>query len=700
MSIDLTQFHDAFFDESFEAVDSMEAALLKLDTGSPDPESINTIFRVAHSIKGGGATFGFGEIASFTHSLETLLDELRAQRMAVTQRICDLLLKSVDILRAMLRAAKAKQPIEMQSVADLQFDIELVIVQRDTGVAASPSPASGATGSGEAAGADHGASTGARTVEWLIELRPGLQFFERGTDPVRIFRELAVLGSLVVTAHLDALPSCLELDPRRCYLSWSLVLVSDAPEAAIREIFEWMNADCELVVTTRDGVPASQPEEPGRADLPAAAAVIPIAPEAPSQPVATAHPPVAELIQATQPVQPGHAAESGSIRVGVEKLDELINTVGELVITHAMLSQICHSVSGPAAEVLRSGMQQLERNMRQLQEGVMRVRMLPISVVFSRFPRMVRDLAQRLDKHVELKIVGDTTELDKTVLEKIGDPLVHLVRNCIDHGIENSTIRAAAGKNPVGTVLLKAGHRGGNIAIEVADDGGGLDCERIVAKARAAGLVGANDKLSQAEIQQLIFLPGFSTAEITTDVSGRGVGMDVVRRNVTDLGGKIEVQSEPGKGSQFLITLPLTLAIVDGLSVGVGDQTYILPMVSTIESLRLNPGQVTTIADGRELFRFRDEYLPVIRLYEIFGLNPRTRALHDGLVVVVEGGGRRVGLFVDDLLGQQQVVIKSLETHYGRVSGISAATILGDGSVALILDVPDLIRNAAHREAA
>jgi two-component system chemotaxis sensor kinase CheA len=700
MSIDLTQFHDAFFDESFEAVDSMEAALLKLDAGSPDPESINTIFRVAHSIKGGGATFGFGEIASFTHSLETLLDELRAQRMAVTQRICDLLLKSVDILRAMLRAAKAKQPIEMQSVADLQFDIELVIVQRDTGVAASPSPASGAIDSGEAAGADHGASTGARTVEWLIELRPGSQFFERGTDPVRIFRELAVLGSLVVTAHLDALPPCLELDPRRCYLSWSLVLVSDAPEAAIREIFEWMNADCELVVTTRDGVPASQPEEPARADLPAAAAVIPVAPEASSQPVATAHPPVAELIQTTQPVQPGHAAESGSIRVGVEKLDELINTVGELVITHAMLSQICHSVSGPAAEVLRSGMQQLERNMRQLQEGVMRVRMLPISVVFSRFPRMVRDLAQRLDKHVELKIVGETTELDKTVLEKIGDPLVHLVRNCIDHGIENSTIRAAAGKNPVGTVRLKAGHRGGNIAIEVGDDGGGLDCERIVAKARAAGLVGANDKLSQEEIQQLIFLPGFSTAEITTDVSGRGVGMDVVRRNVTDLGGKIEVQSEPGKGSQFLITLPLTLAIVDGLSVGVGDQTYILPMVSTIESLRLNPGQVTTIADGRELFRFRDEYLPVIRLYELFGLNPRARALHDGLVVVVEGGGRRVGLFVDDLLGQQQVVIKSLETHYGRVSGISAATILGDGSVALILDVPDLIRNAAHREAA
>jgi two-component system chemotaxis sensor kinase CheA len=702
MTIDLTQFHDAFFDESFEAVDSMEATLLKLDAGSPDPESINTIFRVAHSIKGGSATFGFGEIASFTHSLETLLDELRSKRITVTQRICDLLLRSVDILRAMLRAAKTKQPLEMQSVADLQFDIEVAIVQRDAGMAASAAPADGTTDSHAAGDTVSDAPTAAHSIEWLIELRPGPQFFERGTDPLRIFRELGVLGSLVVTAHLDALPLCLDLDPRRCYLSWSLALLSDAPEAAIREIFEWMNADCELIVTTRAGTsaPETRAAQPPRLDTVAAAAVTPVASAKPDTAVAASAAPVAEIAQVTQIPQAGYAAESGSIRVGVEKLDELINTVGELVITHAMLSQICHTISGPAAEVLRAGMQQLERNMRQLQEGVMRVRMLPISVVFSRLPRMVRDLAQRLDKQVELKIVGETTELDKTVLEKIGDPLVHLVRNCIDHGIENAITRAAAGKNPIGTLQLNASHRGGNIAIEVSDDGGGLDCERIVAKARAAGLVGANDKLSEAEIQQLIFLPGFSTAEITTDVSGRGVGMDVVRRNVTDLGGKIEVQSERGKGSRFLITLPLTLAIVDGLSVGVGDQTYILPMMSTIESLRLKPSQVTTIADGREVFGFRDEYLPIIRLYQMFGLIPRARALHEGLVVVVEGAGRRVGLFVDDLLGQQQVVIKSLETHYGRVSGIAAATILGDGSVALILDVADLIRNASHREAA
>ncbi|MEJ0007391.1 MAG: chemotaxis protein CheA [Steroidobacteraceae bacterium] len=696
MTIDLTQFHDAFFDESFEALDSMESELLKLDTGSPDPESINTIFRVAHSIKGGGATFGFAEVASFTHSLETLLDELRATRMTVTQRICDLLLKSVDVMRAMLRAAKAKQPIDMQSVADLQFDIELIIVQRDTGVAASPSPL------GSTPDADGGVTGRPRTVEWHIELRPGPEFFERGADPVRIFREMAVLGSLTVTARLDTLPTCQELNPKRCYLSWSLVLLSDAPEAAIREIFEWVNADCELIVTTSDAVGgiaavADAPAAPDTA-VNAAMTAVEVMPSAPR--IAPAPAVAADAGLPAPPPQAGYATESGSIRVGVEKLDELINTVGELVITQAMLSQISHRLSGPAAEVLRAGMQQLERNMRQLQEGVMRVRMLPISVVFSRFPRMVRDLAQRLDKQVELKISGETTELDKTVLEKIGDPLVHLVRNCIDHGIENAAARAAAGKNSTGTIHLNASHRGGNIAIEISDDGGGLDVQRILAKARAGGLIGANDKLSQAEIQQLIFLPGFSTAEFTTDVSGRGVGMDVVRRNVTDLGGKIEVHSEPGRGSRFLITLPLTLAIVDGLSVAVGDQTYILPMMSTIESLRLNPNQVTSISEGREVFGFRDEYLPIIRLYKIFDIKPRARALHDGLVVVVEGAGRRVGLFVDDLLGQQQVVIKSLETHYGRVSGISAATILGDGSVALILDVADLIRNASLREAA
>jgi two-component system chemotaxis sensor kinase CheA len=680
MTIDLTQFHGAFFDESFEALDLMESTLLSLTVGSPEPESVNAIFRVAHSIKGGGATFGFGEIASFTHSLETLLEELRSERMAVTQPICDLLLKSVDVMRAMLGAARTKRPYDAQSVTDLQLDIERLIVEHKDGA---PDPASLPTSTLSSSGA------APATVEWLIGLRPDPEFFARGTDPARIFRELGRLGSLAVTAQLDALPSYLAMDPKRCYLNWTLSLLSDAPETAIREVFEWLNADCELTLTAGNStpVPASSQTD-AVVSAPAPVTVLPSAADA-TAPTA-----------ASEPAHFNAPPDAGSIRVGVEKVDELINTVGELVITHAMLSQISLAVTGPAADGLRTGMQQLERNMRQLQESVMRVRMLPISTVFSRFPRMVRDLAQRLDKQVELKITGETTELDKTVLEKIGDPLLHLVRNCIDHGIESAAARAAAGKNAIGTIHLKASHHGGSIVIEVGDDGTGLDAERIVAKARAVGLVGPTDRLSEEEIQELIFSPGFTTAAVATDVSGRGVGMDVVRSNVTELGGKIEVHSERGRGSRFLITLPLTLAIVDGLSVAVGDQTYILPMMSTIESLRLTPSQVTTIADGREVFSFRNEYLPVVRLYKFFGLIPRARALHEGLVVVVEGAGRRIGLFVDDLLGQQQVVIKSLETHYGRVTGISAATILGDGSVALILDVADLIRSVAHREAA
>jgi two-component system, chemotaxis family, sensor kinase CheA len=392
--------------------------------------------------------------------------------------------------------------------------------------------------------------------------------------------------------------------------------------------------------------------------------------------------------------------DSSSIRVSTEKIDELLNTVGELVITQSMLGQLGTKFEGPDAEQLRSGLQQLERNVRELQESVMRVRMLPISFVFSRFPRMVRDLSNRLGKDIELKMTGENTELDKTVMEKIGDPLIHLVRNSIDHGIEKPDVRAAAGKAATGTVHLDAYHKGGNITIEVKDDGGGMNKDRILAKARERGLVGANDILTDDQIHDLIFVPGFSTAEQTTDVSGRGVGMDVVRRNVKELGGSIEVRTTMGKGSRFIITLPLTLAIVDGQSVSVGGENYIVPLTQIIESMQLKPAMVNLVAGRGEVFKFREEYLPIIRLHTLFGAKPRTTELTEGLLMVVEGDGRKVGLFVDDLLGQQQVVIKSLETNYRRVDGVSGATILGDGSVALILDIPGIIRVGTERVAA
>ena len=697
MTVDLTQFHDAFFEESFEALDSMEAALLKLDIGSPEPELINTIFRVAHSIKGGSATFGFSEIASFTHSLETLLDELRSGTMPVTVAVSDLLLKSVDVMRAMLRAVQAKQPIDAQRVSDLQFDLEVAIAKKED-----PAPVAAAQ-----AAAASPASSAAEIPKppcWRIRFHPYRELLARGNDPLRMLRELAALGELEVRVDAQMLPPLAEVNPQDCCLAWSLELAGDVPEEAIRQVFEWAEGDCDLTVervpgAAEDRVAGADPAPTTQATPPpATATAMPLQAAAP-----TPTPVAAAPRQDATPKPEGSVSglgDSGSIRVSVEKIDELMNTVGELVITQAMLSQLGSHFDGPDAEKLRGGLAQLERNMRELQESVMRVRMLPISFVFSRFPRMVRDLAQRLGKQIELKLTGEQTELDKTVLEKIGDPLVHLVRNSIDHGIEPPESRIAAGKVAEGTVHLDAYHRGGNIAVEVSDDGGGLDKARILAKARARGLIGPDDSLTDAEIHELIFVPGFSTAEKTTDVSGRGVGMDVVRRNVKELGGKIDVRSEPGRGSRFMITLPLTLAIVDGQSVAVGTETYIVPLISIVESMQLKATGVTRLSGHSEVLSFRGDYLPIIRRHELFGVEPRSRALHEGLVVVAEGDGRRVGLFVDDLLGQQQVVIKSLEANYGHIEGVSGATILGDGSVALILDVPGLIRAASMRAAA
>jgi two-component system, chemotaxis family, sensor kinase CheA len=690
MTVDLTQFHAAFFEESFEALDAMEAALLKLDIGSPEPELINTIFRVAHSIKGGSATFGFSAIASFTHSLETLLDELRGGKMPVTVAVSDLLLKSVDVLRAMLRAVQAKQPIDSQRVSDLQFDLEVAIAKKDEAPVAPVAAAIAAAAPSAAA-----AVATPHSPHWRIRFHPYRELLARGNDPLRMLRELAALGQLEVRVDAQTLPPLADVNPQDCYLAWSLELPGEVSEEAIRQVFEWAEGDCDLTIERLPGgaevtlpVPASSTQTPIPSLTPPV--VTPLAGAAPARADAPAK----------QEASVSGLGDSGSIRVSVEKIDELMNTVGELVITQAMLSQLGSHFDGADAEKLRGGLAQLERNIRELQESVMRVRMLPISFVFSRFPRMVRDLAQRLSKQIELKLTGEQTELDKTVLEKIGDPLVHLVRNCIDHGIESPEARVAAGKSAAGTVHLDAYHRGGNIAVEVSDDGGGLDKERILAKARARGLVGASDSLTDADIHELIFVPGFSTADKTTDLSGRGVGMDVVRRNVKELGGKIDVSSERGRGSRFTITLPLTLAIVDGQSVAVGTETYIVPLISIVESMQLKSTGVTRLSGRSEVLSFRGDYLPIVRLHELFDVEPRSRALHEGLVVVAEGEGRRVGLFVDDLLGQQQVVIKSLEANYGHIEGVSGATILGDGSVALILDVPGLIRAASLRAAA
>ncbi|MDE1893608.1 MAG: chemotaxis protein CheA, partial [Xanthomonadaceae bacterium] len=401
-----------------------------------------------------------------------------------------------------------------------------------------------------------------------------------------------------------------------------------------------------------------------------------------------------------RPAEPASASDGGSIRVGIDKIDALINMMGELVITQSMLSDIGERIDESQLGRLREGLLQLERNTRELQESVMRIRMLPIGSVFNRFPRLVHDLERKLGKHVRLELHGEHTELDKTVLEKIGDPLVHLVRNAIDHGLEMPAQRKAAGKPETGTLKLDAYHEGGNIVVQISDDGAGLNHEAIIAKAQQRGLIEAGQELDDAEIAELIFQPGFSTAAQATDLSGRGVGMDVVRRNVRDLGGSVGVRSVSGKGSTFTISLPLTLAIIDGLVTAVGEERYIFPLTSIVESLRLAPDMVRRIGNGGEVFRFREAYLPIIRMHEAFRCHGSFCDIQDGIVVVVEDDGRRVGLLVDELLGQQQAVIKSLESHYRRVPGISGATIVGDGSVALIVDVGGVVQLGQRSKAA
>jgi two-component system chemotaxis sensor kinase CheA len=716
VTIDLTQFHDAFYEESGEAIGQMENALLRLGSGSPDPELINTIFRVAHSIKGGAATFGFAEITSFTHTLETLLDELRGNRILVTTGLSDLLLRSVDLMREMLRAQQVKEPIDMQRVADLQFDLELAAAQKRppavmpaAGGVGTASPVPAATAQAASALQDPG-----QGGSYRISFRPFLHLLARGNDPLRMFRELRELGELQVTADLSTMPSFDELDPENCYLTWQLELHTDAPRQSIIEVFDWAEGDCELRVETIVAQPPCEtaagakqaavpvagdagPSGDGTADSAAPAAVTAAA----TSGGGPAEPRVIRQAEPGKSSESHKANEAGSIRVSVEKIDDLMNSVGELVITQSMLGQFSALLDDGVGERLRAGLAQLERNVRELQESVMRVRMVPISFVFSRFPRMVRDLSQRLNKQVELKMTGSDTELDKTVLEKIGDPLVHLVRNSIDHGIEVPEQRVAAGKDPCGVVHMHAYHRGSTIVVEVTDDGGGLRRDRILAKARERGFFGAQEQPTDAEIFDQIFVAGLSTQDQASDVSGRGVGMDVVKRNVEELGGSIEVSSTEGRGSRFTITLPLTLAIVDGQTVAVGDENYIVPLTAIVESLQMRTAAVSQVVGRGEVLTFRGEYLPVLRLQKHFGTHPtRDAESNDGLIMVVEGDGRRVGLCVDELLGQQQVVVKTLEANYGHIDGIAGATILGDGSVALILDVASLTRAVTVRLAA
>jgi two-component system chemotaxis sensor kinase CheA len=710
MTIDISQFYKVFFDEAEELLAEKERLLLAVDIDSPDPEDLNAIFRTAHSIKGGASTFGLNDMSEVTHVLESLLDRIRKGEMALTAQHVDAFLAAKDILKMQLDGHRNGADVDQEAVANVRMMLhdlsEGVIVP--THQPTVPSFLHAEPKQQVAEGAHR----------YKIEL-PDLA--KRDVDA--LVDELGLLGrvsvvplaagrtALIIMTHEsldDIIAICsFVLDPNdlKIFEAPPLTPEQRAREAAERARIEEEQGygffdpaepdDAGAHEPTEDelGYGFFQPIEQIRRE----AGIVPDAP----QPVAVARPEAldtgeqaAEKKAAKKAADAAHAqAESSSIRVSIEKVDQLINLVGELVITQAMIEQRSSGLDPMVHQRLLQSVAQLTRNTRDLQESVMSIRMMPMDFVFSRFPRMVRDLAGKLGKKVDFITNGAATELDKGLIERIVDPLTHLVRNSIDHGIEMPAARVAAGKSESGRLFLSAAHQGGNIVIEVADDGGGLNRERILAKAKENGLA-VSDSMSDADVWQLIFAPGFSTAEIVTDVSGRGVGMDVVKRNIQALGGTIDIRSARGFGTTILISLPLTLAILDGMSIRSGDEIYILPLGFVVESLQPARADVKEIHGQGRVVKVRGEYLPLIPLYQMFNIEPRLTDPCEGILVILEAEGRKAALFVDELVGQQQVVVKNLEANYRKVAGISGATILGDGGVALILDVAALLRSS------
>jgi two-component system chemotaxis sensor kinase CheA len=687
MSIDLSQFHQVFYEESYEGLDAMEQGLLDMDVSDPDSEVINTIFRSAHSIKGGAGTFGFNQVADFTHVLETLLDEVRSGDRSLDQNAMDLLLTSVDCVRSLLQDLQSGDEPDLTQANELKAQFEAILRGEsasansvDTG--GTPPPINTEP---EAAVAPSGG--------WKILFSPHENMLQTGNEPTRMLRQLAEIcqDNMVVSAQHERMPDFTSMNPEHCYLAWEITIQIPVERHEIDEVFEWVEDDADVsieAIPSAESAPAPEAtvEETPAEETPAAPPV--------ERAQETAAPAETQDKTLAKKASKPAAQESSSIRVSIDKVDSLINMVGELVITQSMLGQLGQNFDITRVQRLQEGLAQLEHNTRELQESVMKIRMMPISFVFSRFPRLVRDVSRSLDKKIELKMSGENTELDKTVMEKIGDPMVHLIRNSMDHGIETPEVRIANGKPETGTVVLNAFHQSGNIVIEIKDDGAGLNTDRILQKAIENGLVSADQNLTQEQMFDLIFQPGFSTADVVSDLSGRGVGMDVVRRNIAALNGSVEVSSERGKGSRFIIRLPLTLAILDGQLVRVGDQVYIFPLVSIVESIQSENLSINNVGGHSDVLQLRDEYVPIVPLHEVFNIETEEKSLNDSIIVVVETDGEKVGVVVDELLGQQQVVIKSLDENYKKVDGISGATILGDGTVALIIDISGMSKMA------
>jgi len=634
-----------FLEESFEGLDRAEAGLLEL-ADDPDPEVVGDLFRAIHSIKGGAGAFGVNEVTDLAHVMENLLDDLRSGA-SPTKTICAALLAGVDELRATLRAPQGGR--SSRAASHKAICAQLVASRGTEAATAATEPAVPTASTAQAAQA-----------AWLVEFAPHPGLMQNGNDPLRIVRDLVELGG-EVTAELGRLPALEHLDPTEIYLGWRIRVPGAVTRSQLDEVFAWVDGECELAIE----------REPAPAGAPAAAPA-----------------PTARGVE-----DPGPSPSSlSSVRVGIDKIDLLMNMVGELVITQSMLGELDGegAVGSERAAQIREGLLLLARNTRALQESVVRLRSMPVGVVFARLPRLVHDTSHKLGKRVELETSGQGTELDKTVLEKLGDPLTHIVRNSVDHGIESPADRLAAGKPVHGTIRLHAEHRGSAIVIEVSDDGRGLDYNRILEVAKSRGLVAPDAQLRDEEIAKLVFAPGFSTASAISDVSGRGVGMDVVWRHLKEVGGDVHIESTPGLGTRTTLRVPLTLAIIDGQLIRVAEQCYVMPLLSIVETVELDRTRLKRLG-SQEVYRVRDQVVPVIDLGVAFGLRAHGEAT-SRLMMIVEADGFQLGLIVDELLAQQQIVVKSLETNFGRVDGLAGATILGDGRVAFIVDVVALTR--------
>ena len=731
MSNDFSQFQDAFFEESAEHLAIVEEGLLQLEQHPEDLDLLNKIFRSAHSIKGTSGMFGFNAVAQFTHKMETLLDLLRNGPKVVTPQVADLLLKSTDCLKTLVEAAKTGSPVDNETVQRLT--VELAAAS-----ASGNQPMAHAAEIVKAAPARTANQSHIYTIAWT----PPDWLFQRGLDPLQIFKELANLGTLSqVIVDTTKLPDLAAMDPEKCYLSWTMKLETVKDQQVVDAVFEFVREDSQLVINESPVSSSEFQVSSNRTLAPQQPETRNLKPETPFPDGIAGDPkPLGEILVETgivsrdtldhalaQQKRVGeilieqHAAtpqqisqalqkqkdnaapakkgiETASIRVDTDKIDKLINLVGELVITQSMLSDLSTRFEMSQLALLLERVAQLECNTREIQERVMAIRMLPIGSAFSRFPRLVRDLSAKAGKKIQLVLSGEETELDKTVIESIGDPLTHLVRNSADHGLEPPEERLDNNKPELGTIRLNAFHEGGNICITVEDDGRGLNRDKILAKAIKQGLIAENEKLSDDQIWPLIFKPGFSTAEKVTDVSGRGVGMDVVKRNIEGLGGTVKIKTALGKGTMFTLKLPLTLAIIEGMTVRVGRETYIVPLLSILESIQPKAGVMKTVVGKGELINVRGTYLPMIRMYDVFSLQPEHTEPTKAILLILETEGERVAVMVDEILGQQQVVIKSMEQNFHKVAGIAGATILGDGTVGFILDVRGLIEMSRQAE--